>query len=1013
MRTEHFVLCLQIGNIDYIYCSMIIDIEMDNWYTVYKRGDIMPKIQVNLFSENEYDFYQYRIRYHVEQYIPELFPKKSGDELRTHIGNIGKIAGVVKRIGDIGTLDSSGALIMTAGVKRPDEILKRETQYKSLNDPNRSDEVQGNTCSLDTIADGTEKQLMQFVNFVLQTDVPMKPLGYIFLRKLEQYSFWKTWEGDEIPPSQFGDVLTAWSAFKQYRVDWISTQRKESLDGFAQENIFRCLKLISQHRTTKIENTEYFPIRIWIDDVGWLYRRKIPYLVARPINNLDEFELFRLDQHVFVEKGNKPKNASVSWVDEQAIQERLGVSENKNISGAYFYHGDPYIRGKLGLDDCDCTNVNEMGGLTITFPYQILTDGETIQKVGFKKEFLSISEVERKLLMRSCGEFVQFDDAPTNKWDSAKEWEESKPSIPACAGSPDKEIGLINPKYTSFDAICAPFSCIQLATVSNPQNNRYEEGWNALKCISSEDVTEWWITDTELDWLYAVLIDNAELASQFGVGDELASKINEELGKMEKVFRPSAYCKTEKRRFFPQPEAIWNQDFHMLSSDDALTNKAMQRAMQCMREHKLLSYRFKFDENNDKSWEDCLIYPYRFQITKERKIQLLTYDLKKFKLLTINDFGSSRYEDIKCGTPSEFCGTPSELSESAKWFLLCAALAAPKDNRDNSEKLLAAREIVYYYRLLVGEPEENPYTGNGYDCGKLRDMLDSLKTECESVKERSVFEKVQVNGKELSVCSRMIMGGNLWEKIRPDRGITNWTIAWWLRQYEKKLDGTTIQVSKPKKISSKTFNNKYTSVMKKQRWSTPILSAAFGYYQTYIEATCPDEQYMWNNDVYHSDKELRHIYKILQEIFKCNQIENVTVSDNDLIKYIQAEIKNLNDAKQCTALLGICGELSMAKLDLIYHIFNEFDLTTEAVVCDPEDYDSEDANKFEIVRCIRVKYSSYDFRKLHEGILALQDFVYPLAPSDLKNIIQTREENMKTIYNWGGTTDESTENETV
>lgn len=1006
MRTEHFVLCLQIVNIDYIYCSMIIDIEMDHWYTVYKRGDIMPKIQVNLFSENEYDFYQYRIRYHVEQYIPELFPKKSGDELRTHIGNIGKIAGVVKRIGDIGTLDSSGALIMTAGVKRPDEISKRETQYKSLNDPNRSDEVQGNTCSLDTIADGTEKQLMQFVNFALQTDVPMKPLGYIFLRKLEQYSFWKTWEGDEIPPSQFGDVLTAWSAFKQYRVDWISTQRKESLDGFAQENIFRCLKLISQHRTAKIENTEYFPIRIWVDNVGWLYRRKIPYLVARPINNLDEFELFRLDQHVFVEKGNKPKNAPVSWVDEQEIQEKLGDSENKNISGIYFYHKDLYIGGKLELDSRDFKNAEGMESPTITFPYHTLKNGEIFQKVRFEKNSLSISEVERKLLMRSCGEFIQFDDAPTNKWDSAKEWEESNPSLPARSGSLDKVIGLINPKYTSFDAIGALFSCIELATKpinARRSENRYE-AWEALDRTALGYMT----TDAELDWLYAVLTDNAELASQFGVGDELANKINEILGNMRTVFRPSKYCETQtyESSDIAVEEAIWNQDFHMLSSDNALTKEAMQTAMQCMREHKLLFY--KFDEEGKQNWVKCLIYPYRFQITKERKIQLLTYDLKKFKLLTINDFGSSRYEDIKCVAPSEL--SEDKLSEPAKRFLQCAAHAVPEDNRDNSEKLLAAREIVYYYRLLVGEPEENPYTGNGYDCGKLRDMLDSLKTECESVKERSVFEKVQVNGKELSVCSRMIMGGNLWEKIRPDRGITNWTIAWWLRQYEKKLKGKTIPVARPEKISKDIFNNKYEQA-EGNSWIQEMLSNAFQYYKEYIGNTYSSEQYAWNNSVYHSDKELRHMCKILDIIADmgwnnlAHRIEP-SVSDSNLIEYIQAEINNLNDAKQCTALLGIRGELSMAKLDLIYHIFNEFDLTTEAVVCDPNDYDSEDANKFEIVRCIRVKYPSYAFRKLHEGILALQDFVYPLAPNDLKDIIHRREKNMKTIYNWGGTTNE-------
>lgn len=432
----------------------------------------------------------------------------------------------------------------------------------------------------------------------------------------------------------------------------------------------------------------------------------------------------------------------------------------------------------------------------------------------------------------------------------------------------------------------------------------------------------------------------------------------------------------------------------MLSSDNALTNEAMQTAMQCVREHKLLSY--QFDEEGKQNWVDCLIYPYRFQITKERKIQLLTYDLKKFKLLTINDFGSSRYDKIEIAELSK-------LLSPARLFLRCAAYTVPEDNRDNSEKLLAAREIVYYYRLLVGEPEENPYTGNGYDCGKLRTMLESLRKACEQVKEQSVFEKVWVNNKELSVCSRMIMGGNLWGNIKQEKEIKNWTIAWWLRQYEKKLKGKTIQVARPEKISEDIFNSKYEQA-KGNLWIQAMLPDAFQYYQEYIGNTYSSEQYAWNNSVYHSDKELRHMCNILDTI--SNRITEPSVSDDNLIQYIQAEIKNLNDAKQCTALLGICGELSMAKLDLIYHIFNEFDLTTEAVVCDPNDYDSENAADFQIVRCIRVKYPSYAFRKLHEGILALQDFVYPLTPNDLKDIIHRREENMKTIYNRGGTTDE-------
>lgn len=967
----------------------------------------MPITRFNLFNENERMFYEYLALYHVDQYIPELFP----DNVVKTLQKLRRIRLVVKRGVDEESLNSSGALLMMGEFRRPEGKDKKDL-FDELN------ESLQDSCSDDSFvawssitSDATQREnLLRFLEFVVQTDIPMKSIGYILMQKLQQYIFWEryrsrwsssgsavTWT-EEIPTHIAWDevpkIRANWEKFQLEHAHWISTQKKESLDGFAQENIFRCLKLIHQRRMAKIGDTEYSPIRIWIDNVGWLYRKKIPYLVARPINKPDKFELFRLDQHVFVEKGDKPKNESVGWVDEQAIQ----VSENKNISGIYFYYKDLYIGGKLELDGRDFKKAEEMELPTITFPYHALTDGEIIQKVRFEKNSLSISEVERKLLMRSCGEFVRFDDAPKNEWDSAKAWEKEHPYDTSFVnGEVNAEIGLAS-ATASLDSICAPISCIYLS-----DNRSDSEEWNPVH-IPQMETQAWKINDVELDWLHAVLINNATLASQFGVGDKLANEINKRLENKKTVFRPSKYCETQtyESSDIVVEEAIWNQDFRMLSSDNALTKKAMQIAMQCVREHKLLSY--QFDEEGKQNWVKCLIYPYRFQIKKERKIQLLTYDLKKFKLLTINDFGSSRYKDIQCGTPSELCVTPSELSESAKWFLLCAALAVPEDNRDNSEKLLAAREIVYYYRLLVGEPEENPYTENGYDCGKLKTMLKTLKEETfESVKEKSVFEKVQVNGKEFSVCSRMIMGGNLWGNIKQERGINNWTIAWWLRQYEKKLKGKTIQVARPERISSDFFNEKYENA-KGNLWIQGMLPDAFQYYEEYIGNTYSSERYAWNNSIYHSDKELRHMCKILDII--ADMRRPASVSDSNLIRYIQAEIKNLNDAKQCTALLGIRGELSMAKLDLIYHIFNEFDLTTEAVVCDPNDYDSENAADFQIVRCIRVKYPSYAFRKLHEGILALQDFVYPLTPNDLKDIIHRREENMKTIYNWGGTTNE-------
>lgn len=950
-------------------------------------------------------FYEYLALYHIDQYIPELFPDNVVKQLQT----LRRIRLVVKRGVDEESLNSSGALLMMGEFQRPEGKDKKDL-FDELN------ESLQDSCSDDSLvawssitSDATQREnLLRFLEFVVQTDIPMKPIGYILMQKLQQYIFWERYRSrwnssgsavawrEEIPTHIAWDdvpkIRANWEKFQLEHAHWISTQKKESLDGFAQENIFRCLKLISQHGTAKIGNTEYSPIRIWIRDAGWIYRKKIPYLVARPTDDSTKFALFRLDQHGFVEKGTSAYDASTDWVSEKNVLKELGKSEENQISGTYFYHGDPYIRGKLRLHgsiDAEETT------LTIELPYQSSQNG--IRQAKFAKKLQDhpfLSEVERKLFIRSCGEFVRFEDSlPEEDWKSAEAWEKEHPYDTSFGdGEVNAEIGLAS-ATASLDSICAPISCMYLALGKSSASGE----WDAIH-IPQMETQAWKINDAELDWLHAVLINNATLAEQFGIeGTQIATtqdKWNERKRENGNAFYPSAYCATKKHGSLVRPEAIWNQDFHMLSSDNALTNEAMQTAMQCVREHKLLSY--QFDEEGKQNWVDCLIYPYRFQITKERKIQLLTYDLKKFKLLTINDFGSSRYDKIEIAELSK-------LLSPARLFLRCAAYTVPEDNRDNSEKLLAAREIVYYYRLLVGEPEENPYTGNGYDCGKLRTMLESLRKACEQVKEQSVFEKVWVNNKELSVCSRMIMGGNLWGNIKQEKEIKNWTIAWWLRQYEKKLKGKTIQVARPEKISEDIFNSKYEQA-KGNLWIQAMLPDAFQYYQEYIGNTYSSEQYAWNNSVYHSDKELRHMCNILDTI--SNRITEPSVSDDNLIQYIQAEIKNLNDAKQCTALLGICGELSMAKLDLIYHIFNEFDLTTEAVVCDPNDYDSENAADFQIVRCIRVKYPSYAFRKLHEGILALQDFVYPLTPNDLKDIIHRREENMKTIYNRGGTTDE-------
>ena len=960
----------------------------------------MPITKFNLFNGNERMFYEYLALYHIDQYIPELFP----DNVVKQLQALRRIRLVVKRGVDEESLNSSGALLMMGEFQRPEGKDKKEL-FDELNESLQDSHPDGSLIAWSRItSDATQREnLLQFLDFVVQTDIPMKPIGYILMQKLQQYIFWEryrnsrrssastvTWAEENPTHIAWDDVpkiRADWEKFQLEHAHWISTQKKESLDGFAQENIFRCLKLISQRRKVKIRNKEYIPIRIWIRDAGWIYRKRIPYLVARPIDAPKKFELIRLDQHDFVEKGDTfEKLSPEDWVDKQDIRRELGVSGNRDISGTYFYHGDPYICEKLGLPACN--NGKNVDQLPIELPYQSSQNG--ILQAEFTKKLQEhpfLSEVERKLFIRSCGEFVRFGDVPPERgWKSAEAWEKENPYDTSFGNSEvNAEIGLAS-ATASLDSICAPISCMYLSDKSPTSVE-----WNPIH-IPQMETQAWKINDAELDWLHAVLINNATLAEQFGIkGTQIKTTHNEWNSRKESnAFYPSAYCEKQPQGLLDIVETIWNQDFRILSSNKALTTEAMQKAMRCVREHKLLSYQLDKEDN------DCLIYPYRFQITKERTIQLLTYDLKKFKLLTINDFGSSRYKEIKCVAPSE-------LSEPAKRFLRCAALAVPEDNRDNSEKLLAAREIVYYYRLLVGEPKENPYTENGYDCGKLRTMLGGLKEKCESVKDQSVFKQVQVNSEPFFVCSRMIMGGNLWGNIKQESGIKNWTIAWWLRQYEKKLRGTTIRVAQPEKISSEIFYSKYERA-ERNLWIQDMLPHAFRYYKEYIENTYSSEQYAWNNSVYHSDKELRHMCNILDTI--SNRITEPSVSDDNLIQYIQAEIKNLNDAKQCTALLGICDGLSMAKLDLIYHIFNEFDLTTEAVVCDPNDYDSEDANKFEIVHCIRVKYPSYAFRKLHEGILALQDFVYPLAPSDLKNIIQTREENMNTIYNRGGTTDE-------
>ena len=88
----------------------------------------MPITRFNLFNGNERMFYEYLALYHIDQYIPELFPDNVVKQLQT----LRRIRLVVKRGVDEESLNSSGALLMMGEFQRP-EGKDKEELFDELN----------------------------------------------------------------------------------------------------------------------------------------------------------------------------------------------------------------------------------------------------------------------------------------------------------------------------------------------------------------------------------------------------------------------------------------------------------------------------------------------------------------------------------------------------------------------------------------------------------------------------------------------------------------------------------------------------------------------------------------------------------------------------------------------------------------------------------------------------------------------------------------------------------------
>ena len=435
----------------------------------------MGRINFNLFEENERLLYEYRSLYHIEQYIPELFPNSVIEKLQT----LRRINLIVKQEQGVAEeLMNSSGILMMGHFQRP-ERNGREALYNKLNNL-LSEDGQGLIAwSNITFNLKQREDLLRFLNFIIQTDVPLKPIGYILAQKLKEDIFWEEYRSsrsrnvgqavsfvdsskDILKPilttnEEIQTLQEKWKTFRLDHAHWLSAEKRETMDGFSEENIFRCLNLIQKKKIARISGKEYYPIRVYVRNSGWLYRRRIPYLVARSKDD-NTVVLLRLDQHTLVKSGEEFTESS--WVSKQEIVKKLKKTKSK-ISGAYFYDENEYIRGKFGLTAKDIIQPSE-NKISIDLPYQTLK--ESIYRVKFKKN-ISIDEVELELLMRSCGEFVHFDKSIDidSSWDSADHWKKHNAYDNTFEnGSVDAEIGLAN-ESNSWDEIHAFFTCINLA----------------------------------------------------------------------------------------------------------------------------------------------------------------------------------------------------------------------------------------------------------------------------------------------------------------------------------------------------------------------------------------------------------------------------------------------------------------------------------------------------------------------------------------------------------------------
>lgn len=1016
----------------------------------------MAKNTLDLFQKDEYDFYQLCVRYNIMQYIPELFQteRKDADQLRKKINRVGKVRSIANKIGTAGdTVLNAGSLLMLDGLKR-DTGENGKRIYNQLNQKITEPYMIGDTFvsqyskfpEYDKIYKSkgyfslrelqmnldNEQSLLSFLNLIVQTDIALKPLGYILARKLEQYIFWKNmdWkelqiEGDTIPEKKFGRIQKQWELFKQQRTRWITAERAESMDGFAQENIFRCLHAIQKQKKIWLRGKNWLPVRVWIQKGGWLYRGSIPYLVARCEEDM-AVSLQRLDTADFAVIDKKMTNIP-EWISQDEIRKSL-FQQFKGIcmEGTYFYTKDgkgEYIRGKLGLND-DAIGENESKeGVPDRLPYTS-SDAEICGRY-FCAENEEINPVEYCLLMRSCGEFARFEalvGGPNDSsWKSAEEWKkiqfiQQNDGITSEDKKRSTENGIIN-SFVSFDSICTAFSCMRLA--EQPQNTKSRtEGENKLELNKpSIDTDVWYITLAEMDWLNCVLQQNKELTKIFDLDSvqKQAEFLLAGYRNQRQYFLPSDCCKIERHKGNLRSEAVWNQDFEVIPKN-LFYGEYMKLALKCVKEGNPISYQYKAAENISLN---SLIFPYQFQITKNKKVQLLAYDLQQFRLLDINSFGNNLYKDIQesalvqvSQATKRYLSICNMLSSSGTPLLKYAKIERTICTYGNHipdlsippEEILAAREIVYYYQIFC---EDNfKIEGDHYKRDILLGMVEKIKTTLEAKLNDSVFSDIVVGEKKVDICSRMIMGDKLWG--HKNKTMKKWSVEGWLEQYSTAIRNVaSMQTKIDEKINimkamKEDFCHSYRDAcqdLSLDEDARKILEGAFSYYYSYLQTYNP-ENFPWSGEVYHSDQELYHMYLLLKCFLNDQRRnnQNIVVAEKKLKQYIYTEIRALSDTKQCTALLRVEDQFTPEKLDLIYHIFNEFKLEPLAIVCDPDDLYSEDASKFEMVRCIKVTYPSYSFRKLHEGILALQDFIEPLGPKDLKDIIATRLDNTKKLY---------------